>query len=332
MRTSIFALGALAGLASANINFSWVNPTCDVAQPNRCLSGQHCDDSQCVPDIRSDHSKVSTSHLRVVPEKRQSKYSQDGQCGPNNGNLLCDPNSTVYKGTCCSQYGWCGSTESHCGTGCLSGCSNSPAASAAAPVATKDSTVPARDDGRCGKDFGGASCDANGAYGGCCSSYGYCGSTVRRTTPYLHILQLTSCRTATASSPMAARTAARVPPPLLLPPLLLSPVLPLRPLVVNPSSESPPTTLSQLARRPPMEAAVPLSTTWSAAAGLRDLAALCTDTAVTQLPTAARAVSPVLASMRPLLPLLRPARLLLLPSPVPFRSRVALVSLLCTPV
>jgi hypothetical protein len=27
-----------------------------------------------------------------------------------NGNTICDPNSTVYKGTCCSQYGWvCGS-------------------------------------------------------------------------------------------------------------------------------------------------------------------------------------------------------------------------------
>jgi hypothetical protein len=33
------------------------------------------------------------------------KYSQDGKCGPNNGNLLCDPNSTAYKGTCCSSYG-----------------------------------------------------------------------------------------------------------------------------------------------------------------------------------------------------------------------------------
>ncbi|OSS46059.1 hypothetical protein B5807_08234 [Epicoccum nigrum] len=205
MRTSIFALGALAGLASANINFSWVNPTCDVAQPNRCLSGQHCDDSKCVPDIRSDHSKVSTSHLRVVPEKRQSKYSQDGQCGPNNGNLLCDPNSTVYKGTCCSQYGWCGSTEGHCGTGCLSGCNNSPATSAAAPVATKDSTVPARDDGRCGKDFGGATCDANGAYGGCCSSYGYCGSTDG------HCLAANGCQNGCkGAAPTSAATTAAV--------------------------------------------------------------------------------------------------------------------------
>lgn len=174
MRTSILAFGALAGLASANINFNWVNPTCDVNHPSRCLTGQHCgDDNKCVADIKSDHSKISSSHLRVVPEKRQTKYSQDGQCGPAHGNLLCDPNSTVYSGSCCSQYGWCGSTEGHCGTGCLSGCANTPAT----PVATTAAAVPARDDGRCGKDFGGATCDANGAFGGCCSSYGYCGST-----------------------------------------------------------------------------------------------------------------------------------------------------------
>ncbi|KZM19873.1 chitin binding [Ascochyta rabiei] len=174
MRTSILAFGAFAGLASANINFSWVNPTCDINAPSRCLTGQHCgEDNMCVADIKSDHSKISSSHLQIVPEKRQTKYSQDGQCGPANGNLLCDPKSTVYSGSCCSQYGWCGNTEGHCGTGCLSGCENTPPG----PGVPKAAAVPARDDGRCGKDFGGATCDANGAYGGCCSSYGYCGST-----------------------------------------------------------------------------------------------------------------------------------------------------------
>jgi hypothetical protein len=184
MRTSFLAIGALAGLASANINFHWVNPTCDVhATVNKCLTGQHCSDKNtCAPDLVSDHTKiVSRSSLRVnaVPEKRQAKYSTDGQCGPAHGNLLCDPNSTVYSGTCCSQYGWCGSTETHCGTGCLSGCNNnSPApqpTKAAEP--TKAAGAGPRDDGRCGKDFAGATCDTKGAFGGCCSAYGYCGST-----------------------------------------------------------------------------------------------------------------------------------------------------------
>ncbi|KAI4653688.1 hypothetical protein J4E93_001455 [Alternaria ventricosa] len=182
MKASLFGLGVLAGLASANINFVWVNPTCDHLDPTSlCLTGQHCSETDCcVPDLKSEYSKlVSRSSLRVVPAKRQTaKYSQDGKCGPANGNLLCDPNSTVYKGTCCSQYGWCGSTAAHCTQGCLSGCDNG--ASKPAPQPSKAATAGAakpRTDGRCGKDFGGATCDANGAYGGCCSSYGYCGST-----------------------------------------------------------------------------------------------------------------------------------------------------------
>lgn len=35
-------------------------------------------------------------------EPRQAVYSKDGTCGPANGNTICDPNSTVYKGSCCS--------------------------------------------------------------------------------------------------------------------------------------------------------------------------------------------------------------------------------------
>lgn len=58
-------------------------------------------------------------------------------CGPNNGGLICDPNSQNYNGACCSRYasrfpkqffvadshsyGWCGSSLAHCGEGCVSG-------------------------------------------------------------------------------------------------------------------------------------------------------------------------------------------------------------------
>jgi hypothetical protein len=184
MKTAIFGLGALAGLAAANINFEWVQPTCEfnsfeVAQ---CLTGQHCTErNTCAANSKSDHSKIvsrSRSSIRF-PEKRQTaQYSLDGKCGPANGNLLCDSKSTAYTGSCCSQYGWCGATPAHCGDGCLSGCNNGAQPSSAQPVASAAPNAPApRSDGRCGKDFGGATCDANGAYGGCCSSYGYCGST-----------------------------------------------------------------------------------------------------------------------------------------------------------
>ena len=106
----------------------------------------------------------------AIPKELQPRatYSTDGTCGSTHGGTICDPNSKVYTGTCCSSYGWCGNTAAHCGTGCQSGCST--------PAAPTNPTAP-RSDGRCGSSFGGATCDPNGAYGGCCSSYGYCGKS-----------------------------------------------------------------------------------------------------------------------------------------------------------
>jgi hypothetical protein len=44
MKASIFSIGAFAGLVAANINFEWVQPTCEFSslQLNQCLTGQHC--------------------------------------------------------------------------------------------------------------------------------------------------------------------------------------------------------------------------------------------------------------------------------------------------
>ncbi|KAF2029969.1 hypothetical protein EK21DRAFT_66645, partial [Setomelanomma holmii] len=42
--------------------------------------------------------------------------STDGTCGGTN-KYICIGFS---QGECCSQYGWCGSSTAHCGTGCLS--------------------------------------------------------------------------------------------------------------------------------------------------------------------------------------------------------------------
>ncbi|KAF2132421.1 carbohydrate-binding module family 18 [Dothidotthia symphoricarpi CBS 119687] len=204
MRTA-FALGALAGLATANINFHWVQPTCDFnsLQASTCLTGQICtENNTCEADAKIHYA--SRSFLRNVPDKRQTKYSTDGTCGPNNGNTICDPNSTVYKGTCCSQYGYCGATTDHCGTGCLSGCTT--AAAPTTPVATSSATTP-RDDGRCGKDFAGATCAAGGAFGGCCSAFGYCGSTDG------HCLPANGCQNGCTGAATGAQTATTSRPP-----------------------------------------------------------------------------------------------------------------------
>ncbi|KAF2476531.1 DUF1929-domain-containing protein [Lindgomyces ingoldianus] len=203
MRTALLSFGAFAGFAAANIDFTWVQPTCDFNSVGKhpCLRGQQCTEKNiCEANISND-DLYPRSFRRNVPEKRQTKYSTDGTCGPNNGNTLCDPNSTVYTGSCCSSYGWCGNTPAHCGTGCISGCNTGAvsSASAAATPPAASGTAP-RSDGRCGKDFAGATCDPNGAYGGCCSSYGYCGSTEG------HCLPANGCQNG-CSSPAASSSA-----------------------------------------------------------------------------------------------------------------------------
>lgn len=44
--------------------------------------------------------------------------STDGRCGPDNGGAMCDGSGF---GKCCSSGGWCGSSDTHCGSGCLNG-------------------------------------------------------------------------------------------------------------------------------------------------------------------------------------------------------------------
>ncbi|KAH7126810.1 glyoxal oxidase N-terminus-domain-containing protein [Dendryphion nanum] len=179
---SFFALTALAGLASANIAFHFVQPGCEFTSldaDKQCLRGQHCTSNNTC-DFDANHADLYRKEFRrdFTIDKRQGAVSTDGTCGPQNQNRICAANSPVYKGTCCSAYGWCGDSPAHCGTGCVSGCNGQPAnppTNPTNPPAT-GGTAP-RADGRCGKDFAGATCAAGGAFGGCCSAYGYCGNT-----------------------------------------------------------------------------------------------------------------------------------------------------------
>ncbi|KAF8536058.1 hypothetical protein BDD12DRAFT_852537 [Trichophaea hybrida] len=67
--------------------------------------------------------RPSETMEKVGVERRDSI---DGKCGAVNKGQTCS-GSSVNK--CCSQYGWCGDTVDHCGTGCQSAygtCSTSP--------------------------------------------------------------------------------------------------------------------------------------------------------------------------------------------------------------
>lgn len=90
-------------------------------------------------------------------EDKEPEKSTDGSCGPKNKGTICEGTSF---GDCCSEYGSCGSSELHCGTGCVSG------------ECIKNGTST---NGRCGIGFLGATCKGT-SYGDCCSREGWCGS------------------------------------------------------------------------------------------------------------------------------------------------------------
>jgi len=83
---------------------------------------------------------TTTNYSSPTPTE-DTKY----RCGPKFNNKLCS------NGECCSEYGYCGTSEKHCGTGCQS------------------SYGRCNDGGRCGSEFGKCLNDRH-----CCSKYGYC--------------------------------------------------------------------------------------------------------------------------------------------------------------
>ncbi|CBX94899.1 similar to glyoxal oxidase [Plenodomus lingam JN3] len=71
------------------------------------------------------------------------KATTDGSCGAKFGNTVC---GNWAQGSCCSMYGYCGNTTSHCGEGCQSGpCLNGATVPAPgpspAPAAPKPGTL-----------------------------------------------------------------------------------------------------------------------------------------------------------------------------------------------
>lgn len=135
------------------------------------------------PKPAATSSKAATSTKAATPSAAPAgKVSTDGTCAGTNG-FTCAGSS---YGNCCSPYGWCGSSNDHCSTGCQSAfgtCSGSgavtPAKSAtptkATPTPTPAAAKKVSTDGTCAGTKG-FTC-AGSSYGNCCSQYQYCGST-----------------------------------------------------------------------------------------------------------------------------------------------------------
>jgi glucan 1,3-beta-glucosidase len=78
--------------------------------------------------VSSPSSNPSTSSTSSASSTPAKPVSPDGSCGGTTG-YTC---AGLASGTCCSQYGWCGSTSAYCGTGCQSAfgtCSGSSSSS-----------------------------------------------------------------------------------------------------------------------------------------------------------------------------------------------------------
>ncbi|KAL6628661.1 RNI-like protein [Neocallimastix sp. 'constans'] len=119
----------------------------------KCPTGECCSkygycgtsDKYCGKGCQSEFGKCDTS-------KDTSKNS-GGKCGKEFGKCP--------TGECCSEYGYCGTSDKYCGKGCQSEfgkCDTS-----------KDTSK--NSGGKCGKEFG--KCPS----GECCSKYGYCGTS-----------------------------------------------------------------------------------------------------------------------------------------------------------
>ncbi|KAL0937487.1 polysaccharide deacetylase family protein [Colletotrichum truncatum] len=129
-----------------------------------------CGAAAPVPSGGGSSASVSASAPAAT---KTGGVSPDSSCGGENG-------YTCPGTTCCSEYGFCGTTTAHCGTGCqpLFGTCGSAApapsgasATASAPAATQTSGG-ISPDSSCGGDKGYTCPDST-----CCSEYGFCGTT-----------------------------------------------------------------------------------------------------------------------------------------------------------
>jgi len=115
---------------------------------NKCCSKYgYCGTSEkhCGTGCQSEFGQcTSTTNVKI---------STNGKCGPEDGK--CPDNK------CCSKYGYCGTSEKHCGTGCQSEFGQ----------CTSTTNVKISTNGKCGPEDG--KCPDNK----CCSKYGYCGTS-----------------------------------------------------------------------------------------------------------------------------------------------------------
>ncbi|KAK8234236.1 glyoxal oxidase [Phyllosticta capitalensis] len=107
------------------------------SSPSSSKSGSATTKSPVSKPVSSPGSSVTSSSTQepVLGTSRSSaaptatgKVTTDGSCGASYGGTIC---GDWAAGSCCSMYGYCGNTSSHCGSGCQSGpCLSAPVVAA----------------------------------------------------------------------------------------------------------------------------------------------------------------------------------------------------------
>ncbi|KAI4671111.1 uncharacterized protein J4E88_009509 [Alternaria novae-zelandiae] len=112
-----------------NARIYWEDVTCQLVKDNVNLWYYILQDVQYGNPVPSFGIKPAGDLMQVkplfdlscpagsAPSNPSKKVSTDGTCG-SQGGATC---AGSPFGNCCSQYGWCGNTAGHCGTGCQSG-------------------------------------------------------------------------------------------------------------------------------------------------------------------------------------------------------------------
>ncbi|POS84906.1 hypothetical protein EPUL_006086 [Erysiphe pulchra] len=84
---------------------------------NHCLVDRGCQ-SGCTDSHDLNEMAISKSNKLDEIFLTDTAETQDGKCGANNNRKIC---GNWPNGNCCSLYGFCGNSSSHCGAGCQSG-------------------------------------------------------------------------------------------------------------------------------------------------------------------------------------------------------------------
>lgn len=142
----LVANGCISGCSAAATTTAAPNPPADTSKAA-------ADGSSAAQSSTTGEPVISGATTTAAGGAATGTATKDGTCGANYDNTVC---GDWAQGSCCSMYGYCGNSSSHCGDGCQSGsCLNgaviaapgpSPAPANANPGSFKivgDSGVPA---------------------------------------------------------------------------------------------------------------------------------------------------------------------------------------------